>query len=392
MNCPLCDSRKTFLFLQCPAIPIHQNLLMANLRNARELARGEMRLLCCEECGFIFNRAFDPQKMAYGKHYENAQTWSPFFREYVDKLLDYLVHHRNVHGQQVVEIGCGQGLFLRKLVEYPGAENTGIGFDPAYTGQPSDLEGRLRFEKRYYDASCAHIPADIVVCRHVIEHVPDPVGLLASVRRALASKPKARLFFETPCVEWILANQVVWDISYEHCSYFTSQSLRTAFERAGFAVREARHVFGGQYLWLEADNTGPGQVSRDPGKVPQLAAQFGVIFQERLHKWRRLIEELAGGKNLALWGAGGKGAIFAALVDPEVRFIPWVVDVNPHKQGHYLPGTGHPIVSPAYLLSQANAAALITNPNYRDEIERMLAEKKPAIPVIDLMELARKAA
>ena len=46
---------------------------------------------------------------------------------------------------------------------------------------------------------------EAVTLSHVIEHVPEPVALLRGIRRSLAGTPRARLFFETPCVEWILA-------------------------------------------------------------------------------------------------------------------------------------------------------------------------------------------
>src|SRR5213078_3046347 len=95
------------------------------------------------------------------------------------------------------------------------------------------------------------LPADVVVCRHVIEHIPRPLDLLRAVRQAVAARPHARVCFETPCVEWVLRNQVVWDFFYEHCSLFSAASLATAFRAAGFEVTDVRHVFHGQYLWLE---------------------------------------------------------------------------------------------------------------------------------------------
>ena len=45
---------------------------------------------------------------------------------------------------------------------------------------------------------------------------------------------------------------MIWDFFYEHCSYFNAQSLQTAFEVAGFHVKRVAHVFGEQYVWLEA--------------------------------------------------------------------------------------------------------------------------------------------
>src|SRR5262249_62391260 len=73
----------------------------------------------------------------------------------------------------------------------------------------------------------------------------------------------AKVFFETPCVDWILDNLVVWDFFYEHCSLFTRQALGRALARAGFAVGRIAHAFGGQYLWGRAGG-GPGGVDPEP--------------------------------------------------------------------------------------------------------------------------------
>ena len=92
---------------------------------------------------------------------------------------------------------------------------------PPIVGPDIDCEGRAFFARRYYGPECADIRADVVISRHVIEHVPDPVALLKTVRLALVGSPHARVYFETPDVTWILKNRVIWDLFYEHCSLFT---------------------------------------------------------------------------------------------------------------------------------------------------------------------------
>jgi SAM-dependent methyltransferase len=386
--CLVCTSLRTEQFLLRPSVVVHQNLVIDGPLRARQLRRGVLRLVCCHDCGFVFNAAFDPTLVEYGSAYDNTQTCSPLFQTYTEELADYLVREKGIRAARIVEVGCGAGGFLRRLVEYPGSANRGWGFDPSYTGLETDADGRLQFCRRYYDEQSADVPADVVVCRHVIEHVPDPVGLLRTVRRALDRSRGARLFFETPCVEWILANQVVWDFFYEHCSYFTRASLRTAFELAGFGVLEVRHVFGGQYLWLEAvlDPAVPRQ-GPSAGPVPELAAAFGVAEPRKVTGWWQRIAELSSRGRVAVWGAGAKGVTFTNLVDPDRERFACVVDVNPRKQGRYLPGTGHPIIGHPLLHRHGVQTALLLNPNYRAEIVALLAEEDLAIDVLDLMAL-----
>ncbi|MCS6776661.1 MAG: class I SAM-dependent methyltransferase [Chloroherpetonaceae bacterium] len=375
-SCPVCASPAVHTFLQRKGVPVHQNLIMVDPESARQIARGDLTMAVCTDCGFIFNRTFDPSLLRYGAAYDNTQTCSPSFREYMDGLLREIVEGRGVRNCCVVEVGCGKGQFLIDLVARAGPGSMGVGFDPSYVGPDTALDGRVRFERRFYGADCADVPADAVVCRHVIEHVPEPLEMLGNVRRALRHAPDARVFFETPCVEWILRHQVWWDFFYEHCSLFTAHSLAVAFGRSGFRVERVRHVFGGQYLWLEARPDGQGgHVERDAaGDIPGLAQQFARAEEGLRDEWGRRIEALKVQGKVALWGAGAKGVTFANLVDPDRAHLDCVVDMNPNKQGNYLPGTGHPILPFWRLAERGVRTAILMNPNYRAENERLLRE------------------
>ena len=367
-RCPVCDSNLIVPFLVRSSVPVHQNLVMADILSAREINRGNLTLAVCEDCGFIFNQDFDGSKLSYGKEYDNTQTYSPSFESYISELARSLIYDKNIQNCSIVEVGCGKGSFLSKLVKSEEWGNTGYGFDPSYVGAETVFDGRLKFEKRYYDSECANIHADVVVCRHVIEHIPDPLSLLFSVRQALVHSPNARVFFETPCVEWILRNQVIWDFFYEHCSYFTAESLATAFEVSGFQVKSVDRIFQGQYLWLEATiASAEPAVTKKPAFISSLAKQFATSERELISKWEIKIQELASQGKVALWGAGAKGVTFANLIDPHRKWIDCIIDLNPNKQGKYIPGAAHPIVKYQDIADREITTAILMNPNYYQE-------------------------
>ena len=382
--CPVCGGQAFVTIVERVQTPVHQNLVFKSQQEAVSAARGTLAMVACEACGFVFNRAFDLGKLSYSAQYDNTQLSSGVFQEHVNGLIRHLVDERGIRNAQIVEVGCGKGGFIRALVADEGANNTGYGFDPTYVGPDTDLDGRLRFERRFYDASCTDVPADAVVSRHVIEHVPQPLVLLQAIADALRGRPNARIFLETPCVEWILRNEVVWDFFYEHCSLFTAHSLTTACETVGFTVEEVRHVFGGQYLWLEAVNRPPAQVTRDAEQIPQQARQFAAAQAEKSERWRTAIRELAGSQRLALWGAAAKGTTFANLIDPDREYFACLVDINPAKQGGYVIGTGHPIVAPSELAAHGVTAAVLLNPNYKAEVEALLRALSLPISVLDI--------
>ncbi len=378
--CPLCKGQRLSAFLHRPSVPVHQNLLMQNRDQARAIVRGDLVMTVCADCGFVFNAAFAPELISYGESYDNNQGYSSSFQHHLDDLIALLINEKGVRGSQVVEVGCGQGQFLQRLVEE--GDNYGTGFDPSYTGPREVMSGRMHFESRYYDENCTAVPADVVICRHVIEHVPDPVGLLKSVRSAIGTRANAKVFFETPCVEWILKNGVVWDFFYEHCSLFTASSLSTAVQLAGFRVDEVKHIFGDQYLWLEASPI-DSQVNLDGARVSELAVTFSKRETALFKYWQDRISQLAEDGRVALWGAGAKGATFANLIDPQCELIDCLVDLNPNKQGKYVAGTGHAIVGPLQLGERRVTHAVLMNPNYRQENETILKHAGIATNLIE---------
>ncbi len=365
--CPICKHGDCANIVYRERVPVHQNLLMNSLAAARSAQRGTLAMDACRNCGFVFNVAFDASLLRYGSEYDNNQNCSSTFSKHVDELIHHLLVERGVTHSNIVEVGCGQGQFIRRLVD-EGIGNSGTGFDPSYAGPAEDPHGKLAFKRSYYDQTCAYITADVVICRHVIEHVQNPLMLLQAVRAALSNSPRARVFFETPCVEWILRNYVIWDFFYEHCSLFSPASLGAAFELAGFSVTSISHVFNGQYLWLEATLDGDAAEPRyNPNVVLDLAAGY-VKKAADILAWRQ--EQLQGLRSrggVGLWGAGAKGVTFANLLDPDAAILDCVVDLNPSKQGRFIAGTGHEIISYRDLLHRDVRSLILMNPNYRGE-------------------------
>ncbi len=382
-SCPVCDSSDLLNLVDRRDVPVHQNLLLGSAEDARSVSCGHLEMLSCQKCGFTFNGAFDSRKLNYGAQYDNNQACSAVFQDHLNGLVDYLLNHQNIKNCKIVEVGCGQGEFLKRLVT-EGVGNTGIGYDPSYIGDPVTMDGRLNFKAFFYDDGCAQQPADVVICRHVIEHVEKPVELLRSIRGALSQSPEARVYFETPCVEWILKNRVIWDFFYEHCSLFTTNSLALAFEQAGFIVRNVRHVFEGQYLWIEAA-VGPMNCPEHfKSKQAKYAVEYASDESRVIEQWSARILELSKRGAIALWGAGAKGVTFANLIDPDRILLDCIVDLNPNKQGKFVAGSAHPIVDYHELKTRNVRTVILMNPNYRKENLELL--KNAGITDIELVD------
>ena len=95
-QCPVCESPRLSSFLQRSQVPVHQNLVVTDPQAARTVTRGELDLVVCEDCGFVFNRAFDLSRLAYGEDYDNTQSCSAYFDAYLDGLVKDLVERQGV--------------------------------------------------------------------------------------------------------------------------------------------------------------------------------------------------------------------------------------------------------------------------------------------------------
>ncbi len=380
-NCPSCGSNSYEVFAELPEMPVHVGVLWESPDAARASRRGDVALAFCRSCGFVGNRAFDPARVDYGLRYDNALHFSPTFRDYERHTAERLVERYDVRGRRVAEIGCGSGHFLSLICEL-GA-NRGIGFDPSHEPGAEELAKEVRILREYYAEDHAEHEADLVCCRHVLEHIPAPREFLDMVRRSLENNRDAVVYFEVPNALLVFRDLSIWDVIYEHCNYFAAPTLDSLFRSSGFEVVDLQEPYEGQFLSIEARlaperigvRASQGGVDRDAlGEVADLVARFANHVQQKREEWSdRLASFARAGSKSVIWGGGAKTVSFLNLVEAGDS-IEWVVDINPGKQGSFIAGTGQPVVAPDRLAEIAPDVVVVMNPVYRREIESQLHE------------------
>lgn len=377
ISCPACGSDTVRVFYETPQIPVHSVLLFYSRGEAVGYPRGDLRLGLCRRCGFIFNAAYTGEHLEYSSRYEETQGFSATFNAFHRDLAIRLVHRFGLRGKRVLEIGCGKGEFLHLMCSI--GDNTGVGFDPAYiperdTGEAGD---RVRFVRDLYGEKYADVAADFVCCKMTLEHIPDVFRFVRMVRLALERSPQSVVFFQIPDAARVLKERAFWDVYYEHCSYFTDDALRSLFVRAGFAVDEVWTEYDGQVLMIGAHPSAsqewyPAQERLD--ETVRLAADFARGVEASIDGWRQsLLASQERGEKSVVWGAGSKAVAFLTKLGPEIT-IEYAVDVNPHKDGTFLAGTGQKIVGPRFLQEYRPDLVVVMNPVYVREIQASLDE------------------
>lgn len=377
-NCPVCGSSDLRIIYESRNTPTQINFLYRTRREAVECPRGDIVLSVCGACDLIVNKSFDQRKLEYREGYENALHHSTVFQKYAENLVDRLIKDFDLHGKSIVELGCGDGMFLRLICER--GNNRGHGFDPsAPEDSLVDQQAGVRIVRDYFSQAYSDLSVDFLCSRHTLEHIWNPMTMLLPLRRTLDASPSASIFFEVPNGLYTLENLFIWDIIYEHASYFTESSLRFVFERAGFVVTNTYETFSGQFLCIEAKVAGSARTDGDapPGGPYRRAGRPMVDEFIRGHKlyveeWGRTLEKRkSSNKKIVLWGGGSKGITFLNLF-AATGLIEDVVDINPKKHGMYIAGTGQEIVPPESLAGIKPDSVIIVNPVYKGEIEEAI--------------------
>ncbi len=114
--------------------------------------------------------------------------------------LDWIRQHADLNGRSVVDIGCGGGILAESMAA-AGADVTGIDMaeGPLAVARLHQVESGVGVD--YRQSTAEELAAanagqyDIVTCLEMLEHVPSPAQIIASVHTLL--RPGGLAFFST---------------------------------------------------------------------------------------------------------------------------------------------------------------------------------------------------
>jgi hypothetical protein len=377
--CPNCGHKELILFYEVPNVPVHSCLMLSSQQEALDFPSGDVVLGFCDRCGFITNVEFDAKWSAYAPNYEDQQSFSPTFNQFALDLANRLIEKYDLRNKDIVEIGCSKGDFLLLLCEL--GNNRGVGIDPSVVpGRvQSEAADRVSFIQDYYSEKHSQYVGEFICCRHTLEHIQPTQEFVRTVRKSIGDRLDTVVFFEIPDTIRVLRDLAFEDIYYEHSSYFTPGSLARLFRSCGFEVLDLYRAYADQYLLIEArpvatpsDIVHPFEESMD--QLRQDLKQFTDSITDKLKQWQQHLQTAhSQGKRIVVWGSGSKCVSFLTTLGTK-DYIQYVVDINPHRHGKFIPGVGKEIMSPAFLKEYQPDHIIVMNPIYCNEIQKMLDE------------------
>ena len=372
-SCPSCRGGQLEGFLQIDAMPVFNNVLYPDRATAGAAPTAEIALVICHDCGLIANAAFDEALVEYSPAYENSLHGSGVFGAWAQGLAERLAVDYQLAGGRVLEVGAGSGEFLSVLCEAAGCD--GVGFDPSH--DPHDQRAADARAQVATGMGNDEEAADLVVCRHVLEHVADPVALLRNIAdrtRPSTAGGRVPIYLEVPDASYMVTQDAFWDVIYEHPLYFDQHALRSTFARAGYQSTRTGQTFGGQFAFIEGFTDGTdivgGRSTQEMAGLLEAARGFGQRFSRAVERHAEMLDGVGDRGPVVVWGAGSKGVTYCNLVPGADSTL--LIDVNERKTGMRLPVTGQSVLPPQALAGMDVALVVVMNGNYVDEIRSTL--------------------
>lgn len=382
--CNVCGGKDISLVCNIPEFPLLLRPLpravIARLKNEGMPNTMPLRVGICRNCGHmilmlrpsdeIFLRLYEDfygtylSKLELGFATEDADEFVNLFSEHLKKKLP--------DSAKVFEIGCYDGYVLSRLKEY-GVE--GLGCDPSDGARIGQKKG-IQIIHDYYSPDV--VPSghfDVVINRHLIEHIDSPVEFVASFQKILDDS--GYIMIETPNGAYHLQHGQLDPFHPEHLSVFTPASLAFCLEQAGFQI-EQMFSDSSNLIVIGKVESNAKEPTTLPSEVEALVAQalaFGERFNAYLSQLDSLIEDVsAQGSTVSVWGAGSFGISILALSKSLRQRSVAVIDRDPRKHGLSFVNLDLEIRPPEYLIHNPVDYIVVCS-QYGTEIVRDIRER-----------------
>ncbi len=390
--CRLCRSADLRVILSLGQMPLANALLTADELDAPE-ATYPLDLAVCPRCSLVQITETVPPETLF-REYPYFSSYSETMLAHVGRLVERLIDERALGARSlVVEIGSNDG-YLLQYYRARGIPVLGI--------EPAANVARVARETRGIPTLCEFFGegmardlagegrrADVIHVHNVLAHVADLNGFVSGLGILLDAGGLAVI--EVPYVKELIDRCEFDTIYHEHLSYFSLTALDRLFAQHGLVIADVARVpiHGGSLrLRVRAGGGTPPAGARGASVDALLAGEaawgvgglgfyhgFGRRVEEVKASLRRLLLALRGnGARVAGYGAAAKGAILLNYVGIGRDLLDFVVDLNPYKQGRFMPGVRLPVYSPAKLLDAMPDYLLVLAWNVAREIFDQQAE------------------
>ena len=345
----------------------------------------------CRHCGLVQLEEFAAPADIFS-HYDYFSSFSETWLRHAKNYVEEMTAEFNLNpSSQVVEIASNDGYLLRYFLDL-GIPVLGV--EPAVNVAAAARDKGIPTESMFFGLEAARelrrrgLAADLALGNNVLAHVPDINDFVAGF--ALLLKPGGLLTVEFPHLLNLIRETQFDTIYHEHFSYLSLHTVAKIFQSHGLSVFDVRELptHGGS-LRVYAAPAAAGRPVRagvaeilgreKDAHLDDLAGFAGfapAVEKIKLELLEFLIRARRENKKIMGYGAAAKGNTLLNYAGVKPDLLPLVADLNPGKQGKFLPGSRIPVVSPEELRKAKPDYLLILPWNIREEIMAQMSALK----------------
>lgn len=386
-QCRFCASPLKHTFVDLGMSPPSNSYLAKNQLQVAEKFY-PLHAYVCEKCFLVQLEEFEsPEDIfsdyAYFSSY--SESWLHHAKSYTDLMVEKFGFNSS---SKVIEIASNDGYLLQYFKEL---DIPVLGIEPAANvAKVAEAKGIPSLVKFFgvdtaKDLVKAGTQADLLLGNNVLAHVPDLNDFVAGMKIVL--KPDGVLTMEFPHLLQLMDKNQFDTIYHEHFSYFSFLTVEQVFAAHGltlFDVEEISTHGGSLRIYGKHRETNPAISDRLRNlKGREIAAGLNTIdtylnFTEKVQTTKRnllsfLINAKNEGKSVVGYGAPAKGNTLLNYCGVRTDFIDYTVDLSPHKQNSFLPGTHIPVYHPDKIKETKPDYLLILPWNLKQEIMGQMA-------------------
>ena len=389
MKCRHCGAELTLTFADLGSAPPSNSYLTEARLSAPETWY-PLRVLACTHCWLVQTEDFARRDELFADDYAYFSSFSASWLRHAETYVVAMAQRFGLgRDSLVVEVAANDGY----LLQYAKARGIPcLGIEPTKSTAEAARDRGLEICEEFFSVELAERlvaqgrSADLTVANNVLAHVPDINDFVRGF--AVLLKAAGVATFEFPHLIRLIAENQFDTIYHEHFSYLSLTAVEAIFAANGLAVFDVEELptHGGslRVFAMRAD-TASHAVSERVGTLLEREWAAGVskpaYYQSLQPRAEAIAADLVAflidakkvGKTVAGYGAAAKGNTLLNFAGVRRHLLPWVVDLNPAKQGKFLPGSRIPVVDEARIREERPDYVVILPWNLRDEVIGQLA-------------------
>ncbi len=346
-NCRCCFQPLKTTFCDLGNAPLSNSYLK---KSDQKEAYFPLHAYVCETCFLVQIEQFERPSSIFSEYLyfsSYSSSWLAHAKEYAEKMID------RFSPSYVVEIASNDGYLLQYF-----KDRDVLGIEPAHNVAAKAIEKGIPTLTEFFGREMAKKlarKADLLIANNVLAHIPDLHDFVAGLSILLA--PSGILTIEFPHLLQLMEQNQFDTIYHEHFSYFSLTTAHQILERYGleiFDVEELSTHGGSLRIYVQHPkgviHDSVYEILEKEKKLTEITTyhSFSKQVEQVKDSLLEFLHEIKkSGKSIAAYGAPAKGNTLLNFCKISTDLIPFTVDISPHKQGCFLPGSRLPIYPPS---------------------------------------------